>query len=295
VGQPPQSRGLGWDVGKLKVSHLRCTFATVPKDTGVKIDPSLTYPTSFAADIAGMLKTVPGRNYYQLTLGAEKAGSLYCSAYTHWVGWTDETERFELREASLVKGQQAFDQLYYIGQPALIVEGVWHFAVWNAVGGHGLVEKATADEFLPDRIRPSASAYAPEGSGFVGLKSRTELELQYAPTPKVRLRILKRDEFRCRVCGRSPKSNADLELHVHHIRPWGIGGLTHELNLLTLCSTCHRGLPGRKGRDHYDPSLHRLVPGQPSSNRATRAAIAYRDSVLRYRSEVRRRAGGVTD
>ncbi|GAA2509715.1 HNH endonuclease signature motif containing protein [Winogradskya humida] len=255
-------------------------------DDGIKINQPLTYPASLASDLSVMLEAASDRHYYQFTLGADEDGSLYSSAFTGWAGWTDDTMRYELREPSLVMGQQAFDQLVHLGQPALFVEGAQQFAVWNILGGHGLVEASTAEEFLVDQLLPSPSAIAPEGSGFVGLQGRPGQELRYAPTPKLRLQVLKRDMYRCRVCGRGPGTNTDLELHVHHVRPWGTGGLTHELNLLTLCSTCHRGLPARHGRDHYERSFHSLVPGAATIDRPSKAAIAYRDSVIRYRDKV---------
>ena len=34
----------------------------------------------------------------------------------------------------------------------------------------------------------------------------------------------------------------DVELYVHHVKPWGEGGLTVEENLVTLCHTCDKGL-----------------------------------------------------
>lgn len=51
---------------------------------------------------------------------------------------------------------------------------------------------------------------------------------------KKRLEILSRDEWECKFCGDSKKT-----LHVHHIgysqNPWE----TPDVNLITLCQTCH--------------------------------------------------------
>jgi hypothetical protein len=171
---------------------------TSPPPPAVKIDDALTVPSYLLPDVFEMLEAHPDREYYQFTLGADPDGPMYCSAYTHWVGWTDDTPRHELREPSIVDGGPALELLYSIGQPALIVEGTRQFAVWNTLGGHGLVERATAEEFMADRLLPSSCAPAPTGSGFVGLSSRSSQELQYAPSPKLRMEILKRDRFRCR-------------------------------------------------------------------------------------------------
>jgi 5-methylcytosine-specific restriction endonuclease McrA len=51
--------------------------------------------------------------------------------------------------------------------------------------------------------------------------------------------ILKRDDFRCRKCGRSAEDGA--KLHVDHILPIEKWGKTEESNLMTLCRDCNLG------------------------------------------------------
>jgi 5-methylcytosine-specific restriction endonuclease McrA len=55
------------------------------------------------------------------------------------------------------------------------------------------------------------------------------------PRVKLALRqqVLKRDDWRCQNCGRREN------LEVHHKRMRSQGGDDSELNLITLCSTCH--------------------------------------------------------
>ncbi len=65
-------------------------------------------------------------------------------------------------------------------------------------------------------------------------------------TPKMRYKILKRDGFKCVICGRSRKDGA--KLHVDHIKPVSKGGKTEESNLRTLCDMCNLGKS-----DAYDP------------------------------------------
>jgi 5-methylcytosine-specific restriction endonuclease McrA len=51
-----------------------------------------------------------------------------------------------------------------------------------------------------------------------------------------RIKVMQRDDFKCTLCGNSPKTGATLE--IHHIN-----GNSSELdNLQTLCYLCHRGL-----------------------------------------------------
>lgn len=58
---------------------------------------------------------------------------------------------------------------------------------------------------------------------------------------KLRYQVLKRDNFKCRLCGASPAKDASVELHVDHIVPWSKGGESTVENLQTLCSRCNLG------------------------------------------------------
>ena len=58
-------------------------------------------------------------------------------------------------------------------------------------------------------------------------------------TDKLRYTILKRDHYRCQICGRSAQDG--IKLHVDHIKPIAKGGLTIESNLRTLCENCNWG------------------------------------------------------
>ena len=58
---------------------------------------------------------------------------------------------------------------------------------------------------------------------------------------RLRFRILMRDGFTCKKCGRSPVKEMGVELHVDHIIPWSKGGETLPENLETKCSRCNLG------------------------------------------------------
>lgn len=61
------------------------------------------------------------------------------------------------------------------------------------------------------------------------------------PNLKLRFQVLRRDNFRCSMCGRSPATTVGLELHIDHINPWSKGGETTIDNLQTLCTDCNLG------------------------------------------------------
>lgn len=53
--------------------------------------------------------------------------------------------------------------------------------------------------------------------------------------------IMKRDNFKCVICGRTPANVPGLTLDVDHIKAWTNGGETIPENLRTLCSDCNSG------------------------------------------------------
>ena len=57
----------------------------------------------------------------------------------------------------------------------------------------------------------------------------------------MRFKIMKRDNFKCCVCGRSPSTSNNVELEVDHIKPVSKGGSNHIDNLRTVCFECNRG------------------------------------------------------
>ena len=77
-------------------------------------------------------------------------------------------------------------------------------------------------------------------------KARRERERQKM-TLRLRHDILKRDHYRCQICGRSAQDGVTLE--VDHKKPIAKGGKTEPDNLWTLCRDCNRG----KGAEYdYD-------------------------------------------
>ena len=74
-------------------------------------------------------------------------------------------------------------------------------------------------------------------NGNVTIKHKTKREI----SDRLRFRILMRDSFACKRCGRSPIKEMGVELHVDHILPWSKGGETVPENLETKCKKCNLG------------------------------------------------------
>lgn len=60
-------------------------------------------------------------------------------------------------------------------------------------------------------------------------------------TPKLRWKIIDRDNFRCTVCGADAAADSSVRLEVDHITPVTYGGKTEISNLRTLCAKCNKG------------------------------------------------------
>lgn len=65
-------------------------------------------------------------------------------------------------------------------------------------------------------------------------------------TDSLRYDIMKRDGFKCVLCGR--KAEDGVKLHVDHIIPVSKGGKTIENNLRTLCDSCNLGKSNKYDR-----------------------------------------------
>lgn len=199
------------------------------------------------------LTTQPGlqeRSYYCLTRLATDDGKLIKSINSHWVGYTDTRPRREIREATLVDGPLCRDNFLSIGQTCLLINSEEDLKFWYAFDGNVVILKDIAKSRFSKELEPTEVAQASGEIGFLATLCFDDAQLQHAPSKATRMNVLTRDGRRCFICGRSPANYVDLELHVHHIVPWGNGGITDPKNLVTLCGTCHGGL-----NPHFDWGL----------------------------------------
>lgn len=68
---------------------------------------------------------------------------------------------------------------------------------------------------------------------------RSSLDERAKMSDSLRYDVLKRDGFRCRICGATAQDG--VKLHVDHIIPISKGGKTEMHNLQTLCEKCNLG------------------------------------------------------
>ncbi len=106
------------------------------------------------------------------------------------------------------------------------------------------------------------------------------------PWPTISRAVMARDNYECRVCGKSSLSQVDsasafdrihFELEVHHIIPRKDGGVDTFENLITLCEDCHHktfsngysGVPVAKERDLFSFEKEILFAIPPEAETGT--------------------------
>ena len=227
--------------------------------------------------LESMLQIDDSKNYYAFTFTSEESGRVSIWTQTVWVGFADQERMQEIRRPWLVDPHRMAKLWSFLGQPYLVVNSEPHYLLFSFIGGNALVEQSLLQRCDPYLLEPDICVRSGK-MGFVSVKSLPELALNRNPTPKQRMRILKRDDYRCRICGRRPADYVDVELHVHHIRPWSKGGITEDENLITLCHTCHKGL-----EPHEDHSLFDLInPKQATGDTSAeflRKVHLYREAI----------------
>ncbi len=219
------------------------------------------------------------KDYYALTILGEKSGKNYRSFYSHWVRFDDD-QRYEYREPSIIHANRVSARWRNIEERCVVVDDLDDFEIFYLSGGHAVIEQSVAQAAIKPWLEPNLCA-RDGAAGFVAIESLPKKATSRAPTPRTRMDILKRDDFRCKICGRRATDYVDIELHVHHIRPWGKGGLTLENNLITLCHTCHKGLD-----PHFEPRLYRVLNASNGEDVVADHVRAYWEGVRLYRKNL---------
>jgi hypothetical protein len=225
---------------------------------------------------AALSRVEPNAHYYALTLTADEDNRIMWSCQSSCVGEGTKV-MWELRGPCLVHPGKMLTLWQRIGQPGIVVGDRETFGIFLRVGGHAIVEQSLVQQLIPHVLEPVESVPGPV-LGLRPLNAVPKASLDRAPSKKLRMDVLRRDRFRCRVCGRRHADEVDIVLHVHHIRPYGMGGLTEMDNLITLCHTCHMGLD-----PHFELGLYSLVPGGLTLGDLDRTNECFLESVRRYR------------
>ncbi len=230
-------------------------------------------------------KLKAGRKYYGVSLFSDDGVNIYYDVHcTLWTGFIDvKGKQAELRKAGIVPTKFYAAHWKEQGEPFSVVNNVDEFFDWFfTVGGHGFIDAVVAKKRVPFMLE-SSPAFIVGLIGFTDIQRIGEAAFKRAPTRKARMKVVERDLYRCRICGRRPADYVDVELDVHHIRPFAKDGLTVEENLITLCHTCHAGLD-----PHFRPQLYELLPEDPDRPRFPASSSDYLKRVGLYQKAILR-------
>lgn len=76
------------------------------------------------------------------------------------------------------------------------------------------------------------------------------------PSAQAKIRVMKRDRFRCSYCG---NPGTDFELEIDHIIPVAKGGSHHISNLTTACMVCNREKSDKAAPSFAPPQVSGLL------------------------------------
>lgn len=264
------------------------------RQSGMTISPGSEAWAAFAAELGRIDDDV---TYYTMTLTASPDGQMQWSTQTHFVG-NGSKPLWEMRAASPVLADRMRKLWSSIGQRSIVVNSERSLVLFMRAGGNAVVAEPIFKKWFGQMLEPIECVPGRLGEGTRPLASATPAQLQHAPSRKTRMEVLKRDQFRCKACGQRPSEDANIQLHVHHVRPFGQGGLTEMHNLLTLCHTCHTGLD-----PHFEWQLLSLIPDglvapivQLQDDRDfTEGVRRYRDVVAAELQKVQREVASPSD
>lgn len=135
-------------------------------------------------------------------------------------------EEFDSHEWVTVKQAAAEAELTYVGLLRYVQDGRLKSI---QPGRDYLIARCWLEEFLANPKRYG---------GLVDDQGTLRDDRRGSLSPKVRFRVLVRDRFACRYCGRKAP---DVELAVDHVKPVARGGADDPSNLVTSCRDCNAG------------------------------------------------------
>ena len=108
--------------------------------------------------------------------------------------------------------------------------GGWRLALGAFIDRVNADRASRASDAEPPLLPPATS---PSGLSPRPRTRKIPLGLRYD--------VLRRDNFKCVLCGASPAITPTCQLHIDHVVAFARGGTTEERNLRTLCSHCNVG------------------------------------------------------
>jgi hypothetical protein len=135
--------------------------------------------------------------YYAITLIADDKKNIIYDTMSYFVGWSEENPNWEVRAPRLVYPQ--FCEVFWRQRnyPFACFHSADDLPLFFLGGGHALIEKQLMQDKMQQFLEPSTSIKTERG--FLHPDMLEPSSLRRAPTAKLRMEILKRDNRRCKI------------------------------------------------------------------------------------------------
>lgn len=153
-----------------------------------------------------------------------------------------DKKKLEIRKPDLISMVGAKAHFSLMDLPLSAVSTVEELHAFFRIGGHAIIDGEMVKEHWSDLLNPKIVVSDDRSNGFLEYESLEKKYVQRFAKGQLRMEVLKRDNFRCRICGTGPDDDVHYRIEAHHIKPWCEGGMTSPNNLITLCTTCHDGI-----------------------------------------------------
>lgn len=154
--------------------------------------------------------------------------------------WKKDDGIYEVREAGQVMSKNTKAHFNLLNIPLSCISSIDELYSFSSIGGHAIVDENLTLEYWPEILKPK-KVIKSHYEGYVDYSSLEKKHKERFARGELRMMILDRDNYQCKICGSSPDDNIHIRLEVHHIRPWSEGGISLPDNLITLCKSCHDG------------------------------------------------------
>lgn len=186
-----------------------------------------------------------GKKYFQISCKPiTNLGKSFLSIFTRWI----RTERdCEIREIDSVNPSITMKHFNEMALEIGLIDNEEELTLLLNIGGHALVNETVLinswkELLLPKQTFMGVNNLYIDYLSFVKNDGLLKSYDKRFAKNKLRISVLERDNFSCRICGASPEENIHVQLELHHIKPWNEGGKTLPENLITLCKVCHQGI-----------------------------------------------------
>ncbi len=115
--------------------------------------------------------------------------------------------------------------------------GTWRKALESFIAFVNIDARWTSEPIIHNQPPPLIAS----GSSTTKKVAQTKRKTSRIVSWRLRFLIMRRDNFRCCLCGAMQNVDKNISLEVDHIIPWSTGGETIMGNLQTLCNRCNSG------------------------------------------------------